>query len=93
MPLSTSRLSRQGRPRPSARRGISPISGSNTAHCSSVRSMALHPPDGCSLPPIYEMACSRGVLRNACRTTVSYDHDGRQWTCTHPMAPREAPEG
>lgn len=27
---------RQGRPRPSARRGSSPTNGSNTAHCSSV---------------------------------------------------------
>ena len=40
MPFNTSRLLRQGRPRPSARRGSSPINGSRTAHCSSVRSIA-----------------------------------------------------
>jgi hypothetical protein len=40
MPFNTSRLLRHGRPRPSARRGISPISGSTTAHCASVKSMA-----------------------------------------------------
>src|SRR5579859_430698 len=39
-PLSTSRLSRQGRPRPSARRGGLGISGSISAHCSSVSSSA-----------------------------------------------------
>ena len=37
-PLSTSRLSRQGRPRPSARRGGSGISGPMMVHCSSVSS-------------------------------------------------------
>jgi hypothetical protein len=40
MPFSTSRLLRQGRPRPSARRGNSPMRGAITAHCSSVKSMA-----------------------------------------------------
>jgi hypothetical protein len=39
MPFNTSRLLRQGRPRPSGRRGNSPITGSNTFHCSSVRSI------------------------------------------------------
>lgn len=39
MPLRTSRLSRQGRPRPSARRRGTGISGSRIAHCSFVRSM------------------------------------------------------
>ena len=37
MPSSTSRLLRHGLPRPSSRRGSSGISGSSTAHCSSVR--------------------------------------------------------
>ena len=41
MPLSTSLGSRQGLPRPSARRGGSGISGSKTSHCSSVRSIFL----------------------------------------------------
>jgi hypothetical protein len=40
MSLSTSQLLRHGRPRPSARRGSSPISGSSTVHRSSVKSMA-----------------------------------------------------
>ena len=39
MPFNTSRLLRHGRPRPSTRRGISPINGSKTAHCSSVKSI------------------------------------------------------
>jgi hypothetical protein len=39
MPFNTSRLLRQGRPRPSARLGSSPISGSSTLHCSLVISM------------------------------------------------------
>ena len=38
MPLITSRLSRQGLPRPSMRRGISPSNGSIIAHCSSLNS-------------------------------------------------------
>jgi hypothetical protein len=38
-PLGTSRLWRQGRPRPSGRLGIFPMSGSNTPHCSSVKSI------------------------------------------------------
>ena len=38
MPLITSRLSRQGRPRPSERRGISPSNGSLIFHCSSLNS-------------------------------------------------------
>src|SRR3954471_13804256 len=37
MPSSTSLLARHGLPLPSSRRGGSGISGSNTAHCSSVR--------------------------------------------------------
>lgn len=41
MPFITSRLLRQGRPRPSARRGNSPIKGPTTAHCSSVRCIAM----------------------------------------------------
>jgi hypothetical protein len=40
IPLSTSRLLRHGRPRPSARLGSSPMSGSSTLHCSSVTSIA-----------------------------------------------------
>ena len=39
MPFNTSRLLRQGRPRPSARLGSAPISGSSTLHCSFVTSM------------------------------------------------------
>jgi hypothetical protein len=39
MPFKTSRLLRHGRPRPSARLGISPTNGPNTAHCSSVSSI------------------------------------------------------
>jgi hypothetical protein len=39
MPFKTSRLLRQGRPRSPARRGMSPMSGSNTVHCSSIRSI------------------------------------------------------
>src|SRR5215211_5087535 len=42
MPFRTSRGSRQGLPRPSSLRGGSGISGSNTSHCSSVRSMLFH---------------------------------------------------
>ena len=38
MPLITSRLSRQGRPRPSSRRGMSPSNGSTIFHCSSLNS-------------------------------------------------------
>jgi hypothetical protein len=40
IPLRTSRDGRQGRPRPSLRRGSSGIKGFNSCHCSSVRSMA-----------------------------------------------------
>jgi hypothetical protein len=40
IPFNTSRLLRQGRPRPSARRGMVPSTGSNAAHCSSVNSIA-----------------------------------------------------
>ena len=43
MPLSTSRLDRHGRPRPSVRRGNSGRSGSMISHCLSVRSMARTP--------------------------------------------------
>lgn len=39
IPSRTSRESRQGRPRPSLRRGGTGINGSNSFHCSSVRSM------------------------------------------------------
>jgi hypothetical protein len=39
MPLSTSRAARRGRPRPSAGRSGGGISGSSSAHCSSVRSI------------------------------------------------------
>lgn len=45
MPLSTSRVSRQGRPLPSARRGGCGISGSKTAHCSSVKSNFVSTPE------------------------------------------------
>jgi hypothetical protein len=45
MPLSTSRVSRQGRPLPSARRGGFGISGSKIAHCSSVKSNFLSTPE------------------------------------------------
>jgi hypothetical protein len=40
MPFNTPRLLRQGPPRPSVRLGISPINGSSTTYCSSVRSIA-----------------------------------------------------
>ena len=43
MPLSTSRSERAGRPRPSARRGLTGIWGSTIAHCSSVKSMLQSP--------------------------------------------------
>jgi death-on-curing protein len=39
MPFNTARGSRQGRPRPSARRGGIGIIGLRTSHCSSVRSI------------------------------------------------------
>ncbi len=42
MPFSTSRGSRQGLPRPSSLRGGSGTRGSNTFHCSSVRSMLFY---------------------------------------------------
>src|SRR5215218_129019 len=42
MPFKTSRGSRQGLPRRSSLRGGSGIRGSNTSHCSSVRSMQLY---------------------------------------------------
>lgn len=51
-PLSTSRLSLQGLPRPSALLGSSPISGFTTAHCSSVKSIAT-PSSRSSLPTLY----------------------------------------
>lgn len=41
IPSRTSRESRQGRPRPSLRRGGTGINGSNSFHCSSVRSMEV----------------------------------------------------
>lgn len=43
IPLSTSRLERQGRPRPSERRGSSGNIGSMISHCLSVKSMAINP--------------------------------------------------
>ncbi len=49
MPSSTSRLLRQGRPRPSSRRGGSGISGCRTAHCSSVRFNFVPAPEGWNL--------------------------------------------
>jgi len=49
MPLRTSRVSRQGRPRPSLRRGGFGITGSNSRHCSSVM-------------PIEEMIHAHGLL-------------------------------
>ena len=44
-PFSTVRVSRHGRPRPSARRGGSPITGLTTVHCSSVKSTAVSSSD------------------------------------------------
>ena len=46
MPSRTSLLLRQGLPRPSSRRGGSGISGSKTAHCSSVRFNFVPAPEG-----------------------------------------------
>jgi hypothetical protein len=43
MPSSISRPLRHGQPRPSARRGIWPISDSSTFYCSLIRSMAAAP--------------------------------------------------
>lgn len=75
IPWRTSRESRQGRPRPSSRRGGSGISGLTMAHCSSVRSMETMIPDlgmlvqnldaftrhgRTSSSPIYETASSGG---------------------------------
>src|SRR5262249_49828822 len=40
MPFETSRLLRQGLPRPSDRRGIAPMSGPTAAQCSSVKSIS-----------------------------------------------------
>ena len=77
IPLRTSRALRQGRPRPSLRRGGLGINGSNNCHCSSVRSMEemIHSQDPlvqyqvatmgdfiASPFPIYEMA-SRAKVR------------------------------
>jgi hypothetical protein len=46
MPSNTSRLLRQGLPLPSSRRGGSGMSGSRTAHCSSVRFTFVPAPEG-----------------------------------------------
>jgi hypothetical protein len=58
IPLSTCRSSHHGRPRPSARRRGFGINGSNTLHCSSVRSIAPSSapsmtPSGSRLPQVH----------------------------------------